>query len=168
MSKVAYIRPAHVILPCFAKNLRTTYSKQGLITSKKFGPIFQSAYNKKYLDAWNNFSYISTCKLNLFDRLTFNKSSFSFQKKSKKESKLTLKRSPFVVIHPNTQKLMIQPWAFTNNTNSFAHQAAQKSFKHRGKLQLDPTANCIQLSWELFTHEGEKIEWTDQEKTTLL
>ena len=59
---------------------------------------------------------------------------------------------------------MIQPWAFANNTNAFAHQAAQKSFKQRGKLQLDPTANCMQLSWELFTHEGEKIEWTDQEK----
>ena len=34
------------LLPCFAKNLRTMCSKQGLITSKKFGPIFQSAYNK--------------------------------------------------------------------------------------------------------------------------
>ena len=164
MSKVAYTRLARVILPCFAKNPGTTYSKPGLITSKKFGLIFQSAYNKKYLDAWNHFSYISTCKLNLFDRLTFNKSSFSFQKQPNKKTKLTSKRSPFVVIHPNTQKLMIEPWAFANNTNAFAHQAAQKSFKKWGKLQLDPTANCIQLSWELFTHEGEKIEWTDQEK----
>lgn len=112
MSKVAYIRPAHVILPCFTKNLRTTYSKQGLITSKKFGPIFQSAYNKKYLGAWNHFSYISTRKLNLFDRLTFNNRSFGFQKKTNKESKFTLKRSPFVVIHLNMQKPMIQPWAF--------------------------------------------------------
>ena len=34
------------LLPCFAKNPRTTYSKQGLITSKEFGPIFQLAYNK--------------------------------------------------------------------------------------------------------------------------
>ena len=30
----------------FCQEPRTTYSKQGLITSKKFGPIFQSAYNK--------------------------------------------------------------------------------------------------------------------------
>jgi hypothetical protein len=136
----------------------------GFNNLEKIWAHFPVSVQQKYLGAWNHFSYISTRKLNLFDRLTFNKSSFSFQKKSKKESKLTLKRSPFVVIHPNTQKLMIQPWAFANNTNSFAHQAAQKSFKHRGKLLPDPTAHCMQLSWELFTHEGEKIEWTDQEK----
>ena len=136
----------------------------GFNNLEKIWAHFPVSSQQKYLDAWNHFSYISKCKLNLFDRLTFNKSSFSFQKQPNKKTKLTLKRSPFVVIHPNTQKLMIQPWAFTNNTNSFAHQAAQKSFKHRGKLQLDLTAHCMQLSWELFTHEGEKIEWTDQEK----
>jgi len=98
----------------------------GFNNLEKIWAHFPFSSQQKYLGAWNHFSYISTRKLNLFDRLTFNKNSFGFQKKSNKESKLTLKRSPFVVIHPNTQKLMIQPWAFANNTNSFAHQATKK------------------------------------------
>ncbi len=120
----------------------------GFNNLEKIWAHFPVSVQQKYLGAWNHFSYISTRKLNLFDRLTIKqKAHFVSSKQPNKETKLTLKRSPFVAIHPNTQKLMIQPWAFANNTNSFAHQAAQKSFKKRGKLQLDPTANCMQLSW---------------------
>ena len=37
-----------------------------------------------------------------------------------KKAKLTLKPTPFVIFHPNTKKIVVQPWAFANNTNSFA------------------------------------------------
>ena len=101
----------------------------GFNNLEKIWTHFPVSVQQKYLGAWNHFSYISTRKVNLFDRLLLNKKPFRFNKQPNKESKLTLKRSPFVVIHPNTQKLMIEPWAFANNTNAFAHQAAQKSFK---------------------------------------
>ncbi len=87
---------------------------------------FPVSVQQKYLGAWNHFSYISTRKLNLFDRLTFNKSSVGFQKKSNKESKLNLKRSPFVVIHPNMQKPMIQPWAFAKQYQFFCPSSCTK------------------------------------------
>ncbi len=70
MSKVAYIRLAHVILPCFAKNLRTTVLETGFNNLEKIWAHFPVSVQQKYLGAWNHFSYISTRKLNLFDRLT--------------------------------------------------------------------------------------------------
>lgn len=119
---------------------------------------------EKYLGAWNHFSYVSARKLSVFDRLLLKKSPFSIEMRQDKKAKLTLQRSPLVIHHPDTKKLALQPWAFANNTNPFAHQAAQTCFSNRGEIEIDSTADGMQLTWEIYNQQGEKIEWTDEEK----
>ena len=119
---------------------------------------------EKYLGAWNHFSYVSARKINAIDRLLLKNSPFSIEMRKDRKAKLTLKRSPLVIHHPETKKLVLQPWAFANNTNPFAHQAAQNCFENRGQIEIDSTAGGMQLTWEIYDQQGRAIEWTDEEK----
>ena len=119
---------------------------------------------EKYLGAWNHFSYVSARKINAVDRLLLKNSPFSIEMRKDRKAKLTLKRSPLVIHHPETKKLVLQPWAFANNTNPFAHQAAQNCFENRGQIEIDSTADGMQLTWEIYDQQGKAIEWTDLEK----
>ncbi|MCW8038362.1 TauD/TfdA family dioxygenase [Acinetobacter entericus] len=119
---------------------------------------------EKYLGAWNHFSYVSARKINAIDQLLLKKSPFSIEMRKDRKAKLTLQRSPLVIHHPETKKLVLQPWAFANNTNSFAYQAAQSCFENRGEIQIDSTADGMQLTWEIYNQQGSQIEWTDSEK----
>lgn len=119
---------------------------------------------EKYLGAWNHFSYVSARKISVFDRLLLKKSPFSLEMRQDKKAKLTLQRCPLVIHHPDTKKRVIQPWAFANNTNPFAHRAAKDCFLNRGEIEIDSTADGMQLTWEIYNHQGQQIEWTDEEK----
>lgn len=148
----------------FCQRTSTHLPETGFNDLEKIWNHFPTSIQKKYLGAWSHFSYISIRKLNILDRLLLKNSPFHLSKLTNKRAKLTLKRSPFVITHPDTQRLAIQPWVFANNTHTFAHHTTQTICKHRGSLQSGFTANHMQLSWELFTYTGEKIEWTHQEK----
>lgn len=125
---------------------------------------FPASIQQKYLGAWNHFSYLSARKVNLLDRILLKKSPFSVTILADQKAKLTLQRSPLVITHPDTHKKAIQPWAFANNTNPFAYQAAKNCFQHRGDIQIDSTADSMQLTWEIFNQEGTQIEWSSIEK----
>lgn len=60
----------------------------GFNNLEKIWAHFPVSVQQKYLGAWNHFSYISTRKLNLFDRLTFNKRPVGFQKQPNKKPNL--------------------------------------------------------------------------------
>ncbi len=125
------------------------------------------AMQEKYLGAWNHFSYVSARKIGMIDRLLLKKSPFSIEMRKDRTAKLTLQRSPLVIHHPDTKKLAVQPWAFANNTNPFAHKAAQSCFQGRGHIDIDSTADGMQLTWEIYDQQGKQIEWTDAEKQHL-
>lgn len=125
---------------------------------------FPESIKQKYLGAWNHFSYVSARKVSLLDRILLKKSPFTVTLLNDKKAKLTLQRTPLVISHPETHKKVVQPWAFAFNTNPFAYQAAKKCFDDRGEIQIDSTANGMQLTWEIFSEDGNQIEWTDDEK----
>ena len=151
-------------LAMFCKEPSIQVAETGFNNLEKIWNHFPTRVQQKYLGAWNHFSFISPRKLNLFERLLLKKGPFRLSRLPNRKAKLTLKRSPFVIVHPETRKKAIQPWAFAHNTNRFVHQAAQACFKDRGMIQPDANAERLQLSWDLFTKSGKKIEWTDQEK----
>mgnify|MGYP003392616407 FL=1 len=148
----------------FCQEPSTHLAETGFNNLELIWENFPDSIKKKYLGAWNHFSYVSARKINVIDRLLLKKSPFSIGMRPDKKAKLTLKPTPFVIFHPNTKKIVVQPWAFANNTNSFAYCAAKQCFEKRGSIDIDSTAENMQLTWEIYSHVGEKIEWSDEEK----
>lgn len=148
----------------FCQEPSTHLAETGFNSLEHIWENFPESIKKKYLGAWNHFSYVSARKINAIDRLLLKKSPFRITMRPDKKAKMTLQRTPLVIHHPDTKKLAVQPWAFANNTNPFAHQAAQNCFIDRGEIEIDSTANGMQLTWELYNQSGEKIEWNDDEK----
>lgn len=125
---------------------------------------FPESIKQKYLGAWNHFSYTTARKLTFIDKILLKKSPFTLEILPNKKGKLMLQRCPLVVTHPQSHNPIIQPWAFANNTNPFAHQAAKNCFENRGEIDIDSTAGGMQLNWEIYDATGKQIEWNDQEK----
>lgn len=148
----------------FCQEPSTHLAETGFNNLEQIWEKMPKSIQEKYLGAWNHFSYVSARKINAIDRLLLKKSPFSIEMRKDKKAKLTLQRSPLVIHHPETKKLVLQPWAFANNTNSFAHTAAQNSFENRGDIYIDSTADGMQLTWEIYNQQGQQIEWTDPEK----
>ncbi|MEN8991209.1 MULTISPECIES: TauD/TfdA family dioxygenase [unclassified Acinetobacter] len=148
----------------FCQEPSTYLAETGFNNLEQIWENFPKHLQEKYLGAWNHFSYVSAREVGLFDRLLLKKSPFSLEIRQDKKAKLTLQRSPLVIHHPDTKKHVIQPWAFANNTNPFAHQAAKNCFENRGEIEIDSTADGMQLTWEIYTPEGQQIEWNDAEK----
>lgn len=148
----------------FCQEPSTYLAETGFNNLERVWQNFPVTLQKKYLGAWNHFSYVSARKITAIDRLLLKKSPFSLEMRKDKKAKLTLQRSPFVIHHPDTKKLVVQPWAFANNTNPFAYQAAKNCFENRGQLDIDSTADGMQLTWEIYDQQGQIIEWTDEEK----
>lgn len=122
---------------------------------------------EKYQNAWNRFFYISDRKLNFIDHLLLKKSPFTIKMLENKTAKLSLPICPLVIRHPETGELSIQPWAFANNTNKIVHQAAKHSFKNRGEIEVDSTAEGMNLTWELCQKNGTSLEWNTTEQQEL-
>ncbi|QIO07361.1 TauD/TfdA family dioxygenase [Acinetobacter shaoyimingii] len=139
-------------------------AETGFNNLEKVWRSFPHHLKDKYLHAWNHFYYLSGRKVNIFDKVLLKKSPFQIDVLPNKRAKLTLSPSPLVVIHPETQQQVIQPWAFAHNTNPYVYKAAQKSFADRGNIEIDSTADGMQLNWEIFNANGKSIEWTDTEK----
>ncbi|CAB1206572.1 TauD/TfdA dioxygenase family protein [Acinetobacter bouvetii] len=150
----------------FCQQPSTYLAETGFNNLEKIWDNFPAQLKQKYQGTWNHFSYISSRKINFIDQLLLKKSPFKVSLRPDQTAKLTLQPSPLVIKHPVTQKLAIQPWAFANNTNPFTHQAAQNCFENRGEIQLDFTAEGMQLSWEIFNQQGDPVEWNDQDKQT--
>ncbi|OTG84617.1 hypothetical protein B9T33_02215 [Acinetobacter sp. ANC 5054] len=148
----------------FCQEPSTYLAETGFNNLEQIWENLPKSVQEKYLGAWNHFSYVSARKIGLFDRFLLRKSPFSLEMRKDKKAKLTLQRSPLVIHHPDTKKRVIQPWAFANNTNPFAHRAAQQCFEARGEIEIDSTADGMQLTWEIYNAQGEQIEWTDAEK----
>lgn len=155
-------RSRYIALYC--QEPSTYLAETGFNNLEKIWENFPESVKQKYQGTWNHFSYVSSRKINFIDRILLKKSPFSVSILPDKKAKLTLQRAPLVIKHPVTQKLALQPWAFANNTNPFAYQAAQNCFENRGDIQIDSTADGMQLTWEIFNQQGHKVEWTDQEK----
>lgn len=155
-------RSRYIALYC--QEPSTYLAETGFNNLEKIWENFPESVKQKYQGTWNHFSYVSSRKINFIDRILLKKSPFSVSIRPDKKAKLTLQRAPLVIKHPVTQKLALQPWAFANNTNPFAYQAAQNCFENRGDIQIDSTADGMQLTWEIFNQQGHQVEWTDQEK----
>ena len=155
-------RSRYITLYC--QEPSTYLAETGFNNLEKVWKNFPEHIKQKYLGAWNHFSYTSARKLNFIDKILLKKSPFTLEILPNKKGKLILQRSPLVIIHPQSQKHVIQPWAFANNTNPFAHQAAKKCFENRGEIDIDSTAGGMQLNWEIYDASGQQIEWDDQEK----
>lgn len=125
---------------------------------------FPDAIKQKYLGTWNHFSYTTARKLTFIDKILLKKSPFTLEVLPNKKGKLMLPRCPLVVTHPQSNNPVVQPWAFAHNTNPFAHQAAKNCFENRGDINIDSTADGMQLNWEIYDAHGKQIEWSDQEK----
>ena len=148
----------------FCQEPSTYLAETGFNNLEQVWESLPTALQQKYLGAWNHFSYVSARKVNFIDRILLKYSPFQVEIRQDKKAKLTLKPCPLVVMNPDTQKPVLQPWAFAHNTNPFAYQAAKNQFQHRGEIEIDSTANGMQLTWEIYTPEGQRIEWNDEEK----
>lgn len=143
----------------------TYLAETGFNNLHKIWENFPESVKAKYLGAWNHFSYVSARKANILDRLLLKKSPFRLEIRPDKKAKLTLKPAPLVIIHPVTKQKVIQPWAFAFNTNPFVHQAAKNNFKGRGDIEIDSTADGMNLTWEIYDAQQQQVlPWSDAEK----
>ena len=155
-------RSRYIVL--FCQEPSTYLAETGFNNLQNVWKNFPENIKQKYLGAWNHFSYKSARKVNFVDRVLLKKSPFEVTILPDETAKLTLQRCPLVIEHPNNKEKTIQPWAFAFNTNQFVHKAAQNCFENRGEIEIDSTANGMQLTWELFNKDGIQIEWNEEEK----
>lgn len=159
---VRSVRARYIALSCLEPS--THLAETGFNSLAKLWLKLPAHLKQKYKSAWNNFSYISARKLNFIDRILLKNSPFRISILNSGHAKLSLAPCPFVIQHPNTNEHVLQPWAFARNTNDLAYHAALNSFKNRGEIKPDSTADGMQLTWEIYDHKNNKIEWNQEDQ----
>ncbi|OUS32619.1 hypothetical protein A9Q99_00045 [Gammaproteobacteria bacterium 45_16_T64] len=121
------------------------------------------AQKERYQTASNLYAYTTRRRIHWFDRLMLRYSPYTVSTLLSGKAELALPPCPFVVKHPETNQLCIQPWAFAKNTNGSVQRMAQATFQKRGPLTKDCTAEELNMNWRLCDSNGEIIKWDEKD-----
>jgi len=158
-------RPSYIALHCQQTTPETNVETALFNLNSTFEQLSETAQSK-YATAWSEFNFKTESVngfLRLMTRFLYRTLSSSIITNSDKSMNLIYERCPLVLSHPQKHVPCIQPFIFAKNVHMAFHEAAIECFPDREVL-FDEEKTSVEDIWSLYSDEGERIDWSDDEK----